>query len=85
MPFTATWMHLEILLLGQKSSERRTNTIWYHLYVDSKIWHRHTYVQNRNRLRNKKNRLVVAKARGLGERWSGRLGLADVSYYTRKG
>ena len=30
--------------------ERKTNTIWYHLYVESKIWHRSTYLQNRNRL-----------------------------------
>ena len=27
------------------------------------------------------NRLVVAKGEGLGEGWSGRLGLADVCFY----
>ena len=31
-------------------SERMTNAIWYHLYVESKIWHKWTYLWNRNRL-----------------------------------
>ena len=30
---------------------------------------------------HKQNRLVVAKGEGLGEGWSGRLKLADVSFY----
>ena len=34
-----------------------------------------------NRLTDRENRLVVVKGRGLGEGWSGRLGLADVSFY----
>ena len=35
-PFTATWMDLEILILSEVS-QRKTNTIEYHLYVESKI------------------------------------------------
>ena len=35
--FTATWMDLEILIL---SEVRKTNIIWYHLYVESEIHHR---------------------------------------------
>ena len=36
--------------------------------MESKIWHKLTYLGSRNRLTNKENRLVVAK----GERgWSG--------------
>ena len=31
------------------------------------------------------NRLAVAKWEGVRERWSGRLGLAHVSYYTQNG
>ena len=38
-----------------------TNTMWYHLYVECKIWHKWTYLWNRNRLTDKENRLVIAK------------------------
>ena len=36
---------------------------------------------NRNRLTDIEDRPVVAKWEGLWDRWNGRLGLADVSYY----
>ena len=32
-----------------KVRKRNTNTVWCHLYVESKIWHKWTYLQNRNR------------------------------------
>ena len=35
MPFAATWMDLEIIILSEVS-QRETNFIWYHLYVESK-------------------------------------------------
>ena len=35
MPFVATWIQLEIIL--SEVSKRKTNTICYYLYVDSKI------------------------------------------------
>ena len=36
-----------------------TNTIGYHLYVESKMWHKQTYLQNRNRLKDAENRFVI--------------------------
>ena len=36
LPFAATWMDLEIIILS-KVNQRKTNTIYYHLYVESKI------------------------------------------------
>ena len=36
MPFAATWMQLEILILSEVR-KRKTNTTQYHLYVQSKI------------------------------------------------
>ena len=36
MPFAATWMHLEIIILNEVR-KRKTNTIRYHLYVESEI------------------------------------------------
>ena len=35
MPFSATWMDLEIIILSEVS-QRKTNTLRYHLYVGSK-------------------------------------------------
>ena len=37
----------------------------YHLYVESKIWHKWTYLWNR--ITDIENRLVVAKGKGVGE------------------
>ena len=51
-----------------KRSTSKTNTIWYHLYVESKIWHKWTHLWNRNILRDEENRLVVVKGEeGLGK------------------
>ena len=35
MSFAATWMYQEIIILSEVS-QRKTNTVWYHLYVESK-------------------------------------------------
>ena len=35
LPFAATWMDLEGIVLSE-ISQRKTNTVWYHLYVESK-------------------------------------------------
>ena len=65
MPFAATWMDLEITILTEVSQEK-TTTIWYHLHVESEIWHEWTYLWKRNRLTDIENRLVVAKEDGSG-------------------
>ena len=36
MPFIATWMDLEIIILSEVS-QRMTNIISYHFYVESKM------------------------------------------------
>ena len=36
LPFAATWMELESMMLREKVSQRKTNTIWFHSYVDFK-------------------------------------------------
>ena len=35
MPFAATQMDLEMIILNEVR-KRKNNTIWYHLYVESK-------------------------------------------------
>ena len=49
------WVNLEILTLSEVS-QTKTCTIWHHLYVDSKTRHKQTYLQNRNRVTDMKNK-----------------------------
>ena len=58
MPFVATWMQLETIILSEVSQKRKTN-IWYHLHAECKIWHNRTYLKNRNRFIDIKNRLAI--------------------------
>ena len=44
IPFATTWMDLEIIILSEVR-QRKTNTILYHLYVESnKIPYKITYL-----------------------------------------
>ena len=79
MSFSATLMQLEFLLLDEVR-KRKASTTCYHLQVESKTWHRWTYLQKRNRLTDMKNRLVVAKEEEVGPTRG--LGLIDENYYT---
>ena len=44
-----------------KSDGERQISIMYHLSVESKIWHKWTYLQNRNRFTDMENKLIVTK------------------------
>ena len=65
MPFAAKWMQLEIIIPSEVR-KRKTNTIRYHLYVECKILHKRTYLQNRKRLTDIQSRPVVAKGERRG-------------------
>ena len=39
LPYAATWMDLEGIMLSE-ISQRKINTIWYHLYVESKKYNK---------------------------------------------
>ena len=36
LPFAAKWLDLEGIMLSEISQTEKTNTVWYHLYVESK-------------------------------------------------
>ena len=36
LPFVATWMNLEDIMLSEISQTEKKNTIWFHLYVEAK-------------------------------------------------
>ena len=49
MPFVATWMNLEIITLSEVSQKEKDKYhMKCHLYVESKVWHKLTCVQNSN-------------------------------------
>ena len=60
----------------RKSEREKTIPYKHHLNVESKIYHRQMYVQNR--VRGPENRLAVAKV-GASERKIGNLWLADAN------
>ena len=68
--FAATWIQLEIIILSEVC-KKKTNTLSYHLHLESKIWRKWTYLWNRNRIRGLEDKLV-----GIGS-----LGSAAASYY----
>ena len=50
--------------------------------MESKIYTNEPIYENRNRLTDLENRLVVAKWEGVGGGMTGSLGLVDANYYT---
>ena len=64
MSFAATWMQPESLILSEVNQKEKDKYHINHLYVESKIWHKQTYLQNRNKLMDMENRVVVARGGG---------------------
>ena len=53
VPFVATWMDLENIMLSE-IRQKKTNTTWYHSYVKSAKTIPWMYTQNRTRLTDRK-------------------------------
>ena len=62
------------------SKSERERQITYGLYVESKIQYKWTYLQNKNKLRHKKQTCGFQGEGGVVG-WMESLGLADASYY----
>ena len=78
MPFAATWMDLEMVILSA-ANQTKTNIILYHLYVESKSMIQ-INTKNRKRLTDIKNKLIVTKE----EAGRNKLGVWDQLHYYRK-
>ena len=82
MPFAATWMDLEIIIVRKVSQKEKATYPMMLLYVESKTWHKSTYLWKRNRLTDTENILMVARDWGAVEKqWIGSLGLEDANHY----
>ena len=66
MSFAATWMQPKIFIRSEVSQKEKDKYHMISLILESKICHKCTYLQNRNRLTDMENRLVVAKGEGKG-------------------
>ena len=79
MPFAATWMVLQTLILVKSERERQIpydiTYIWNVIYAQMNL-------STEKKLMDLENRLVVAKGEGEGEgvRLTGNLGLTDTNY-----
>ena len=81
MPSAATWMQLEIIILSevsQKGKDKYHTTYMWKLKYDT---HEPIY-ETETESWTLRTDLWLPRGRGLGEGWSGRLGLADVGFYT---
>ena len=65
MPFVATWMDLEIIILSEVR-QKKTNIICYHLYVESKKMTQMNIFAKRKTLTGLENKLCSSKRKGGG-------------------
>ena len=76
MPFSAKWMDLEITILS-KVSQRQTSYETTYMW-NLKRWYTWTYLQNRNRVTDVENKLMVTKGeKGVGINWK-----VEIDIYT---
>ena len=70
-PSAAMWPQLQVTRASEVR-KKETDTVRYNLHVESKIWHKWTYLQERNRLAENTPAVAKGNRRGEGsERWAG--------------
>ena len=67
MPFAATWMDLEIVILSEVSDRERQISYDIAYMWNLKKWYKWTYLQNRNRVTDVENTLMVTRGKWGGE------------------
>ena len=81
MPFAATWMDLEIIILSEDSQTVKDKHHVISLICGTKKGYRRTYLQNRNKLTDFEKRMVTK-----GDRYESRddgLGVWDWQMHTK--
>ena len=68
MPCAAPWMNLEMIILSEIRQRQTSDDVIY--MWNLKKWHKWTFLQNRNRVTNVENRLMVTRGgREKGINW----------------
>ena len=81
MPFAATWMNLEFIILNEVTEGNKYYVIC-HLHVESKKYYNCIYLQNRNRLTDIENKLMFTKGDSDGGGRDKSQGLTVIYYCT---
>jgi len=79
MPFAATWMQLETLVLNEVKSERERQIPYDITYIWNLIYST-LNPSTEKKIMDMENRLMVAKEEGEGVRQTGNLGLINANY-----
>ena len=79
MPFAATWIELETLILSEVSQNEKDK---YHMIslISGIKYRAQTNFSTEKKLMDLESRLVVAKGEGEAAGWTGSLGLIDADY-----
>ena len=81
LPFAATWVQLEIVILSEVSQKDK----YCITYMQNLKHDTNELICETNRLPDIENRFVVAKEEGVGKGWMGSLGLANANCYMENG
>ena len=66
-PFAATWTHLEIIILSEVSNAEKDKYHTRALIHGVEIWHKWSRLQNRKRLADIEDKLVLVEGEGAEE------------------
>ena len=79
MPFAATWMELESLILIEVSQKEKAK---YHMIalISGIKYMAQMYLSTEKKLMDLENRFAVAKGEEVGMGWTGNLGFIDANY-----
>ena len=59
LPFVPTWVDLDVMLM--EINQRKRNTTWFHLQVQSKIKTKNNFKKSRNRIIDIENKMVITR------------------------
>ena len=79
MPFAATWIDLEIIILSEVSQKKKRQIPYDITYMWNLKYDTDELIYKTETDSDMENRPVVAKGAGVGEGWIGSLGRADAN------